>query len=45
MQSDRGAKRLTDKRAGRIRRKEVALVGDVVDIDVEPPVLGVVTKR
>jgi hypothetical protein len=42
---DHGAERLADERARGIRREEVALIGNVVDVDVDPPVLGVVTER
>ena len=45
MKSDSRAERFADERARSIRHEEIALFGDVMDVDVETPILGVVAER
>ena len=45
VESDHGARRLANERTPRIRRDEVALIRDIVDVDVDAPVRGLVPER
>jgi hypothetical protein len=45
VESDHGAQRLANERTPGIRREEAALIRDIVDVDVDARVLGLVPER